>query len=58
MIGDVTTARAEVAVSRDARDLAQRRKMLPVVDAQGRLIGIVDRFDLLQSNCWAGCQSG
>jgi len=29
--------------------LAQRRKILPVVDDQGRLIGIVDRFDLLQA---------
>jgi hypothetical protein len=25
--------------------LAQRRKLLPVVDAQGRLSGIGDRFD-------------
>jgi CBS domain-containing protein len=29
--------------------LAQKRKILPVVDEQGRLIGIVDRFDLLQA---------
>jgi CBS-domain-containing membrane protein len=29
--------------------LTQWRKILPVVDDRGQLIGIVDRFDLLQA---------
>jgi CBS domain-containing protein len=29
--------------------LAQKHKVLPVVDPEGRLIGIADRFDLLQA---------
>jgi len=50
MIVDVITTRPEVAIEVAMREmLAQRRKILPVVDAQGRLIGIVDRFDLLQA---------
>ena len=28
--------------------LSRRLKILPVVDEQGRLTGVVDRFDLLQ----------
>jgi CBS domain-containing protein len=47
---DVITTRPEVAIEVAMREmLAQRRKILPVVDAQGRLLGIVDRFDLLQA---------
>ena len=50
MIVDVITTRPEVAIEVAMREmLGQRRKILPVVDAQGRLIGIVDRFDLLQA---------
>jgi CBS-domain-containing membrane protein len=50
MIADVITTRPEVAMEVAMREmLAQRRKILPVVDAQGRLLGIVDRFDLLQA---------
>ena len=29
--------------------LARKHKILPVVDTEGRLIGIVDSFDLLQA---------
>jgi CBS domain-containing protein len=50
MISDVVTTQPEVEVEVAMREmLAQRRKILPVVDDQGRLIGIVDRFDLLQA---------
>jgi CBS-domain-containing membrane protein/PII-like signaling protein len=50
MISDVVTTRPEVEVEMAMQEmLAQRRKILPVVDDQGRLIGIVDRFDLLQA---------
>ena len=50
MIADVITTRPEVAMEVAMREmLAQRRKILPVVDAQRRLLGIVDRFDLLQA---------
>jgi CBS domain-containing protein len=50
MIADVITTRPEVEVEVAMRQmLAQRRKILPVVDDQRRLIGIVDRFDLLQA---------
>jgi CBS-domain-containing membrane protein/PII-like signaling protein len=50
MIADVITTQPEVAMEVAMREmLAQRRKILPVVDAQGRLLGIVDRFDLLQA---------
>jgi CBS-domain-containing membrane protein len=50
MIADIITTRPEVAIEVAMREmLAQRRKILPVVDAQGRLLGIVDRFDLLHA---------
>jgi len=50
MITEVVMTRPDVAIEVAIREmLAQRRKLLPVVDAQGRLIGIVDRFDLLQA---------
>jgi CBS domain-containing protein len=50
MITDVVTTHPEVAVEEAMREmLARQRKILPVVDEQGRLIGIVDRFDLLQA---------
>jgi CBS-domain-containing membrane protein/PII-like signaling protein len=50
MIADVVTTRPDVEIEVAMRDmLAQKRKILPVVDEQGQLIGIVDRFDLLQA---------
>jgi CBS-domain-containing membrane protein/PII-like signaling protein len=50
MISDVVTTRPEVEVEVAMREmLAQQRKILPVVDDQERLIGIVDRLDLLQA---------
>ena len=50
MIADVVTTRPEVEIEVAMREmLAQKHKILPVVDEQGRLIGIVDRFDLLQA---------
>jgi CBS domain-containing protein len=50
MSADVITTQPEAAIEVAMREmLAQRRKILPVVDAQGRLLGIVDRFDLLQA---------
>jgi CBS domain-containing protein len=50
MITDVVTTRPDVPIEAAMREmLARRRKILPVVDAEGRLLGIVDRFDLLQS---------
>lgn len=50
MIADVVTTRPDVAIEVAMREmLAQKRKILPVVDEQGRLIGIVERFDLLQA---------
>jgi CBS domain-containing protein len=50
MVADVITTRPEVEVKVALRQmLAQRRKILPVVDDQGRLIGVVDRYDLLQA---------
>jgi CBS domain-containing protein len=50
MITDVVTTRPEVPLEVAIRDmLAQRHKILPVVDDAGRLIGVVDRFDLLQA---------
>jgi CBS-domain-containing membrane protein len=59
MISDVLTTRPEVEVEVAIREmLAQRRKILPVVDAQGRLIGIVDRFDLLQAIAAQDVQHG
>jgi CBS domain-containing protein len=50
MVAEVVTTRPEVEVEVAMQEmLAQRRKILPVVDAQGQLMGIVDRFDLLQA---------
>lgn len=50
MITDVVTTRPEVPLEVAIHDmLAQRHKILPVVDDAGRLIGVVDRFDLLQA---------
>jgi CBS domain-containing protein len=50
MITDVITTQPEVAVEDAMREmLARKFKILPVVDAQGQLLGIVDRFDLLQA---------
>jgi CBS domain-containing protein len=50
MIADVITTRpdATIEVAMHAM-LARKHKILPVVDAEGRLIGIADRFDLLQA---------
>ena len=50
MITDVVTTPPEMAIEQAMREmLARKLKILPVVDAQGRLLGIVDRFDLLQA---------
>jgi CBS-domain-containing membrane protein/PII-like signaling protein len=50
MIADVVTTRPDVEIEVAIREmLARKFKILPVVDEQGRLIGIVDRFDLLQA---------
>jgi CBS domain-containing protein len=50
MIADVVTTRPDVAIEVAMQDmLARKHKILPVVDAEGRLIGIADRFDLLQA---------
>jgi CBS domain-containing protein len=50
MRADVSTLRPEVPLVVAMREMvAQRRKLLPVVDDAGRLLGIVDRFDLLQA---------
>jgi CBS domain-containing protein len=50
MITDVVTTRPEVTIEVAMRDmLAHKHKVLPVVDTEGRLIGIADRFDLLQA---------
>jgi CBS domain-containing protein len=50
MITNVVTTRPDVPLEVAIRDmLAQRHKILPVVDDAGRLIGVVDRFDLLQA---------
>jgi CBS-domain-containing membrane protein/PII-like signaling protein len=50
MIADVVTTRPNVEIEVAMRDmLARKFKILPVVDEQGRLIGVVDRFDLLQA---------
>jgi CBS-domain-containing membrane protein len=59
MIGDVITTRPEVAIEVAMREmLAHRRKILPLVDAQGRLIGVVDRFDLLQAIAGPSASAG
>jgi CBS domain-containing protein len=50
MLADVVTTQPEVAIEVAMREmLRQKHKLLPVVDAHRRLIGIVDRFDLLQA---------
>ena len=50
MVTDVVTTRPDVPLEVAIRDmLARRLKILPVVDEAGRLIGAVDRFDLLQA---------
>jgi CBS-domain-containing membrane protein len=50
MIADTVTMRPDIEVEVAIREmLAQRRKVLPVVDVQERLMGIVDRFDLLRA---------
>jgi CBS-domain-containing membrane protein len=50
MVTDVVTTRPDVPLEMAIRDmLARRHKILPVVDDAGRLIGVVDRFDLLQA---------
>jgi len=50
MVTDVVTTRPEVPLEVAIRDmLAQRHKILPVADEAGRLIGAVDRFDLLRA---------
>jgi CBS domain-containing protein len=59
MNSDVVTTQPEVEVEVAMREmLAQRRKILPVVDDHGSLIGIVDRFDLLQSIAGQDIQPG
>jgi CBS-domain-containing membrane protein len=59
MIADVITTRPEVAVEVVMHEMvAQRRKILPLVDDQGRLVGIVDRFDLLQAIAGRDVPSG
>src|SRR5262249_14550080 len=50
MVADVGTTGPDVPIAVAMRDmLARRHKILPVVDTDGRLIGIADRFDLLQA---------
>jgi CBS-domain-containing membrane protein len=50
MVTDVVTTRPDVPIEVARRDmLARKHKILPVVDEEGRLIGITDRFDLLQA---------
>jgi CBS domain-containing protein len=50
MVSDVVTTGPDVPIAVAMRDmLARKHKILPVVDTEGRLIGIVDRFDLLQA---------
>ncbi len=52
---DLVTARPEMSVAEAARLLeAHRVKRLPVVDAQGRLVGVVSRADLLRAVAAAG----
>ncbi|MGH8066184.1 MAG: DUF190 domain-containing protein [Candidatus Entotheonellia bacterium] len=59
MISDVLTTRPEVDVEIAIQEmLAQKRKILPVVDDQRRLMGIVDRFDLLQAIAEPDIQHG
>jgi CBS-domain-containing membrane protein len=50
MIRDVVTTRPEVTIEVAMREmLSQKRKILPVVDEAGHLIGVIDRYDLLQA---------
>ena len=50
MVSDVVTTGPDVPIEVAMRDmLARKHKVLPVIDAEGRLIGIADRFDLLQA---------
>jgi CBS domain-containing protein len=50
MITDVVTTQPQVTAEEAMREMLSRRlKILPVVDEQGRLTGVVDRFDLLQA---------
>jgi CBS domain-containing protein len=50
MIRDVVTTRPDVAIEVAMQEmLSQKRKILPVVDEAGHLMGIVDRYDLLQA---------
>jgi CBS domain-containing protein len=50
MVSDVITTGPDVPIEVAMRDmLARKHKILPVVDTEGRLIGIADRFDLLQA---------
>lgn len=50
MVSDVVTTGPDVPIDVAMRDmLARKHKVLPVVDTEGRLIGIADRFDLLQA---------
>lgn len=50
MVSDVVTTGPDVPIDVAMRDMLTRKhKVLPVVDTEGRLIGIADRFDLLQA---------
>ncbi|GIW09091.1 MAG: hypothetical protein KatS3mg061_0148 [Dehalococcoidia bacterium] len=50
MIRDVVTTQPEVPIEVAIRQmLTQQRKILPVVDPAGRLLGVVDRYDLLRA---------
>lgn len=50
MTGDVVTARPETNLSAVAHLMAaQRLKRLPVVDAEGRVVGIISRVDVLRT---------
>ncbi len=50
MITPVEAVREDTPVAEAARRMiTERRKLLPVVDAQGRLVGMVDRADLLRA---------
>jgi CBS domain-containing protein len=50
MTSPATTVTADTPVSEAARQMvAQRHKMLPVVDEERRLLGIVDRAHLLSA---------
>jgi len=46
-----TTVREDASLAEAARTMmAHRRKVLPVVDADGRLVGVLDRADLLHAS--------